>query len=193
MPEDDYRTHEILLENRHLALVGAGVVVLCVGAFFLGRWSERSRWVNPDAPLPQVAEASEGLPIVTEKEIGAEPAAPPPAEAFPRMLEPEAPAAAAPASALSPARAERAEKPPQAGGSGEDLYIQVLATRQAEAAQALRDRLAGRNYPATILSSPDAQGRTMYRVRVGAFDSRVEAERVAARLQKEEKLRTWIP
>jgi cell division septation protein DedD len=187
MPEDDYRTHEILLENRHLALVGAGVVVLCVGAFFLGRWSERSRWVNPDAPLPHVAEASEGLPIVTEEEIAAGPVAAGPALELTQPPVEETPAAAA------AAPAERAEKPPQPSGNGEDLYIQVLATRQAEAAQALRDRLAGRDYPATILSSPDAQGRTMYRVRVGAFGTRIEAERVAVRLQKEEKLRTWIP
>jgi cell division septation protein DedD len=190
MPEDDYRTHEILLENRHLALVGAGVVVLCVGAFFLGRWSERSRWVNPDAPLPQVAEASEGLPIIPEEEIAREPAALDAAAGAPRLPVEEAPGAPAPG---TNAPAQRAEKPRQPGGGDEDLYIQVLATRQAEAAQSLRDRLAARDYPATILSSPDTQGRTMYRVRVGAFGSRPEAERVAARLQKEEKLRTWIP
>jgi cell division septation protein DedD len=193
MQEDDDRTHEILLENRHLALVGAGVVVLCVGAFFLGRWSERSRWVNPDAPLPQVAEASEGLPIVAEEEIAAEPAAPAEDAAPPQSGAAGPAATGAPAPSAEPAPAGRAEKPRQTGGGGEDLYIQVLATRQAEAAQALRDRLAERRYPATILAAPDAQGRTMYRVRVGGFESRAEAERVAARLQKEEKLRTWIP
>ncbi len=193
MPEDDYRTHEILLENRHLAFIGAGVLVLCVAAFLVGRWTERSRWVNPDSPLPRVAGAAENLPI-----LGASEAPPPLEEQAPPV---EAMAADLPAEAAEPAEEARnapapeprAEKGRQTPAGGEDLYIQVLATRHSDAAEALRDRLAGRRYPVAVVSSPDKNGRPMYRVRVGGYDSRQEAEQVAARLQKEERLKTWIP
>lgn len=199
MPENDYRTHEILLENRHLALIGAGVLVLCVGSFLLGRWTERSRWVNPDAPLPQVTDVTGGLPIESRpadaglaaddgqegQEILAGEEEPP----ISRAAEPAPAARPAPAAAPGP----RAEKSPQGAGGREDLYIQVLATRHAEAARALREKLITRDYPAAIVSSPDARGRPLYRVRVGGYESRREAEEVAARLEREEHLKTWIP
>lgn len=191
MPENDYRTHEILLENRHLAFVGAGVLVLCVGSFLLGRWTERSRWVNPDSDLPRVADVTGNLPI----ESGPAPAAAPDDDGqegedlLPEDTRAAAPAAQ-PAPAAVPAPEPRAEK---ARASADDLYIQVLATRQQDAADALRQKLASRSYPAAVVSSPDSQGRPMYRVRVGGYESRQEAERVAARLRKEERLKTWIP
>lgn len=198
MPENDYRTHEILLENRHLAFIGAGVLVLCVGSFLVGRWTERSRWVDPDTAMPQLAGAAGDLPI----EGGPLPSAAPAdagAEEIGEEDEGEAPAAPAIEPAASTSRSEppapepRAEKARQGAVRGDDLYIQVLATRHSDAARALRDRLAGRDYPVAVVSSPDAQGRPLYRVRVGGYGSREEAERVAARLEKEERLKTWIP
>jgi len=192
MPEREYSTHEILLENRHLAFVGAGVVVLCMGAFLLGRWSERSRWESPDTSLPQPAGVTAQLPI----EGGAPPAAQAGREengfSGEEILPGESPAGPE-APARSDPSAPRAEKPPQPGMRGDDLYIQVIATRHADAAQVLRERLAQRQYPAAVVSSPDGEGRPLYRVRVGGYGSRREAEQVALRLQKEEHLRTWIP
>ena len=195
-PDEDFRSHEILLENRHLAIVGAGVLVLCVGAFFLGRWTERSHWVNPDTPLPRVAGAAESLPIEPVRDIA--PAPPSDGQEGEEVLPPESSAPAAGQSNPQPAgpalaAAPRAEKVREGSGSRDDLYIQVLATRSADAAQTLRERLAGRDYPATVVSSPDPQGRPLYRVRVGGYASRQEAERIALRLRKEERLRTWIP
>jgi len=196
--DDDFRSHEILLENRHLAIVGAGVLVLCVGAFFLGRWTERSHWVNPDMPLPRVAGAVQSLPIEPVRGIAPTPAADgqegeevlPPESSAPAAATGQAnPQPAAPALAAAP----RTEKAREGSAARDDLYIQVLATRSADAAQTLRERLAGRDYPVTVVSSFDPQGRSLYRVRVGGYASRQEAERVALRLQKEERLRTWIP
>jgi len=192
MSEEEYRTHEILLENRHLTFVGVGVLVLCLGSFLLGRWTEHRRWVNPDTPLPHVSGATEHLPI--------EPAFP--TEEALRSAGPvqelvvdkqDEPVVALPPSRESLRAGPRAEKPPLAAAQGEDLYVQVFATRQEEAAVRLRERLSGRNYPATVISLPDAQGRMLYRVRVGGYQTREEAKRVAARLENEERLKTWIP
>lgn len=194
MSEEEFRTHEILLENRHLAIIGVGVLMLCVGSFLLGRWTEHRRWVTPDTPLPHVSEATEHLPI--------EPAFP--AEEALRSGEPSEGSEAAPPGTSQPeeprqkARPQvkeepRAEKPPLPAAAGEDLYVQVLATRHEEAAQRLRERLSSREYPATVISLPDGQGRMLYRVRVGGYPTREEAKRVAIRLEKEERLKTWIP
>lgn len=52
-------------------------------------------------------------------------------------------------------------------------------------------RLAGKGYSAYVLA-PSAGTPTMYRVRVGKFKERREADAVAARLQKEEQFKPWI-
>lgn len=196
MPDEEYRTHEILLENRHLAFIGAGVLMLCLGSFLLGRWTEHRRWVNPDTPLPRVSGATEHLPV--EPAFPAEEAlsrGDPAQEDGAMVQEPAQPGEPASQASQRSAveREARAEKPPLPSASGEDLYVQVLATRHEEAALRLRERLTGRDYPATVISLPDAQGRMLYRVRVGGYQTREEAQQVALRLQKEERLKTWIP
>ncbi len=192
MSDEEYRTHEILLENRHLAVVGVGVLMLCLGSFLLGRWTEHRRWVNPDTPLPQVSGATEHLPIepafLAEEALRS--AGPIEALTVEKRDEPEP----APPSSQTSLRPEpRAEKPPLPAAQDEDLYVQVLATRHEEAAVRLRERLSGRNYPATVISLPDSQGRMLFRVRVGGYHTREEAKRVAVRLENEERLKTWIP
>lgn len=192
MSDEEYRTHEILLENRHLAFVGVGVLMLCLGAFLLGRWTEHRRWVNPDTPLPHVSGATEHLPIepAFPVEEALRRAGPVEELAVERQDDPQA---ASPPSQENLRSEPRAEKPPLPAAQGEDLYVQVLATRHQEAAVRLRERLSGRNYPATVVSLPDAQGRMLYRVRVGGYQTREEAKRVAVRLENEERLKTWIP
>ena len=192
MSDEEYRTHEILLENRHLAFVGVGVLMLCLGSFLLGRWTEHRRWINPDTPLPHVSGATEHLPIepAFPVEEALRSAGPVEELVVDKQNEPEV---ASPSSRESLRAGPRAEKPPLPAAPGEDLYVQVLATRQEEAAVRLRERLSGRNYPTTVISLPDAQGRRLYRVRVGGFQTREEAKRVAARLENEEHLKTWIP
>ena len=52
-------------------------------------------------------------------------------------------------------------------------------------------RLAAKGYPAYVVAP--AQGQpSVYRVRVGKFKDRHEADTVAARLQKEEQFKPWI-
>jgi len=52
-------------------------------------------------------------------------------------------------------------------------------------------RLSSRGYAAYVLS-PAKGTPTVFRVRVGKFGTRREAETVAAKLQKEEQFKPWI-
>ena len=69
--------------------------------------------------------------------------------------------------------------------------IQVLSSGDEGQAQQLLRRLKGAGHRAFI-SPVQVDGRTMYRVRVGPFTERSQAEREAAVLKREFKLDTWI-
>ena len=52
-------------------------------------------------------------------------------------------------------------------------------------------RLAGKGYPAYVVA-PLKGAPPVFRVRVGKYKERNEADTVAARLQKEEQFKPWI-
>lgn len=52
-------------------------------------------------------------------------------------------------------------------------------------------RLADKGYPAYLIA-PSAGAPAVFRVRVGKFQDRREAEEMSARLQKEEQFKPWI-
>ena len=52
-------------------------------------------------------------------------------------------------------------------------------------------RLASKGYPAYVVA-PAKGSPSMYRVRVGKYKERREADTVAARLQKEEQFKPWV-
>ena len=120
------------------------------------------------------------------------PAAVPPT---PRSETPAAslPVAAAPAPAPAPPPAARTAAPAarSAGPAGAGFAIQVAALRESEEADAIVKRLAGKGYPAYVVT-PAKGTAAIYRVRVGKFKDRHEADTVAARLQKEEQFKPWI-
>ena len=93
-----------------------------------------------------------------------------------------APSASAPAPALPASVAEPA---------GPGFAIQVAALREPDEAAAIVKRLAGKGYPAYVVA-PSRGEAPIYRVRVGKFKERREADSVAARLQKEEQFKPWI-
>jgi DedD protein len=94
-------------------------------------------------------------------------------------------AAAAPAAGAAPGTASA---PP--AGSGR-YTLQVAAVRTRSEADVIAKRLTGRGYPAYVDAS-SGRGTKMYRVRVGAFKDRNEAEPMRQRLEKEEKFKPWV-
>jgi cell division protein FtsN len=116
-------------------------------------------------------------------------------------------AAAAPAAQETPAEAppEPAAKPvkatPKAGKTAKSAaapatpkgayVIQVFSSADQAQADRIRARLVAGGQTA-YLSPIDRGGRTMYRVRVGPFKSRDEAQKAADKVRKGYKLDTWV-
>jgi cell division septation protein DedD len=99
---------------------------------------------------------------------------------------PEAPSAASESSARS---APIASVPSEPAGDGFSIQLAALAKR--DEAEIIVRRLTGKGYSAYLVA-PAAGSPAMYRVRVGKFKDRREAESVSARLQKEEQFKPWI-
>ena len=68
--------------------------------------------------------------------------------------------------------------------------MQVAAVRERGEADTIARRLSTKGYPAFVTTAPG--GVQMFRVRVGKFPDRREAETIAGRLEKEEQFKPWI-
>ena len=99
-----------------------------------------------------------------------------------------APAARNAAATTTPKAPEPAIQSTEPAGAG--FAIQVAAVREADEADAMVKRLAAKGYSAYVFRPAKSDG--IYRVRVGKFKERREADTVAARLQKEEQFKPWI-
>jgi rare lipoprotein A len=125
-------------------------------------------------PLPEALQ--EPTAVVPEPVVALPPApvAPEPAPA-PVASQP----VAAPATAV--ADATLAEPP------GTGFVVQVAAVRQRAEADTIARQLSTKGYPAFVtISGPN------FRVRVGKYTDRREAETVAGRLQAEERFEPWV-
>lgn len=128
-------------------------------------------------------------PAAGAAEKSPEPAPPPPAQA--------APAPVAESSKPAPAPAKAVQKPepaaasaPQAGSTG--YSVQVIAMRERSSSETIAKRLAGKGYNAYVLDPAPGSRSTLYRVRVGPYKTRREAEDAKARLEKEERFKPSI-
>ncbi len=95
-----------------------------------------------------------------------------------------------------PARPQRTTPPsptpvPAADTAAGRMVIQVFSSSEKDQAEKIRERLAGGGHKA-YLSPVEVGGRTMYRVRIGPFDTRDRAQKVAEQVRKGFKLDTWV-
>ena len=89
---------------------------------------------------------------------------------------------------LPPERVAPAALGGEPAGSG--FVVQVAAVRQRGEADTIARRLATKGYPAFVTSPPGAPH--LFRVRVGKYQDRREAESIAGRLEKEEQFKPWV-
>jgi DedD protein len=108
-----------------------------------------------------------------------------PAEQLKRAPEHATAAAAAPATRTPPANSSFAEP------SGQGFAVQIAALNVRSEADAIAKRLTSKGYAAYVLT-PASGTPSVFRVRVGKFPTRREAEAVAAKLQKEEQFKPWV-
>lgn len=98
-------------------------------------------------------------------------------------------ASATPKTAEKAAGVAQSESAAEPAGAG--FALQVTALREQSEAEAVARRLSAKGYAVYVLK-PTAGSPPVYRVRVGKFKTRREAEAIAAKLQKEEQFTPWI-
>jgi DedD protein len=94
---------------------------------------------------------------------------------------------------------KRADPPPPAPGSasppaavtGAGFVVQIAALRDRAEADAIVKRLAGKGYQAFVVN-PVPGKPPVYKVQVGRFPERGDAEKVAVRLKSEEQYSPWV-
>lgn len=99
------------------------------------------------------------------------------------------------AAASSTVAADKAATTISTSGStqptGEGFAVQVAALNVKGEADAIAKRLNAKGYAAYV-QMPTTGTPNVFRVRVGTFKTRREAESVAAKLQKEERFKPWV-
>lgn len=173
------------------------VVFLC--GILVGRGVQTFRGMTPDGTMISTAQ------IVPENDLPANlptarPGAPPPAGngndnlTYAQALKDGAPPAEVLTQAESPPPAppDPAVPPPAAAGEVRPLVVQVTAVRSRSEAETIVDRLKRKGYAAFVFVPEGADHLGFYRVRIGPFGTRPEAEAIARRLTREEKYTPWI-
>ncbi len=200
--------HEIQLSGKQLVflfiLVTFGLVVTFLCGVLVGRGA---RAVRGDEPADTAVQATVQPPA--SETAGAPPAAAePPVPAtevdelsYPKRLQgaevSKEDLKGAPAQNAPPARKPDAPQAPsgsEAATSGQPgaWVVQVVALQDRGVATSLVQRLTGKGYPAFLVTTAAGSVPRMYKVQVGRYNDRREAEKIRQRLEKEEQFKPWI-
>ena len=213
--------HEIQLSGKQLVFLFMATTVVSVVIFLCGvlvgrgvrgdtvRAEATPPAASGGAPTPITAEAPPSQPVdsaaprpltyqqrldsatpVQERIKRPESAAA--AETSKPVVEP-APAAkeVAPAPKPAPPTPATVSTPPPSAKPGV-WAVQVVALTDKAAASAVVQRLSAKGYPAFMVSPQSGAPVQNYKVQVGKFEDRAEAEQIAGRLKKEEQFQPWI-
>jgi len=143
------------------------------------------------------AHREDAAPAEPPASEGAAPAVQPPTPApGTRVRRAPAPAAAqagaAAAPAIAPATAPAAtSEPATPGAAAAPFWIQVYSSTNGARANEIAARLKRSKFEVRVLETPVA-GSTTFRVRVGPYPARSDADRVAQRLRRDFRLDTWV-
>jgi cell division protein FtsN len=133
------------------------------------------------SPPPEELRAALAPPARAERDKPSLMTAPP-------AVQPPAPPAR-PATAATPAVAPSVHSPSALAAS--DGYVVQVAAVPEHDADTIAKRLTSKGYGVFVVA-PGAAAPALYRVRVGRFKTRREAEAAASKLQKEEQFKPWI-
>jgi cell division septation protein DedD len=211
--------HEIQLNGKQLVFLFMAATVVSVVIFLcgvlVGRGVRAERGaVAENTAITSVAETTPqpppSAPVPTPAGSDPRVAAPPPPVddlSYFNRLEKEKPpqeqlkppVAAKPEPRPEPPAPQPAKEPARAAAvdasstepAGQGYAVQIAALNVRNEAEAIAKRLSSKGYSAYVLG-PAAGSPAIFRVRVGKFPSRREAESVAAKLKKEEQLNPWV-
>lgn len=219
MADEGFR--EIQLGKKQLFFVGMAAALYSVVVFSLGVWvgqdvrrPESEVAAEPTAETPADATPPPTKVAPNELDYGArlgdgktppataaapadtkteakpeakpvEPPSPPEAETAP-----VAKAATPPAKAATPPAKAAAKTPPPPAAKSGNVLVQVGAFNDEATAKSLASRLTRKGYAAFVFNAPS--GPLPHKVRVGPLADKAEADKVMARLKKEEGFSPFI-
>jgi DedD protein len=183
------------LSAQHLILLFLAGVAVCGVFFSLGflvgfneRFSRSAppteRVTAPAAIPPAVNPPAESVKVTPqESTVGRTPGRnPAPPQAKTATATPPAPQHAA----AVPATSQQAASAGAPGEVGEGITLQVAALRSKQDADALVNILKGRGYPVFLVTPEYAHANdNLFRVQVGPFKTRDDAEKVRTKLSRE--------
>lgn len=215
----DQGVREIQLNGKQLvfmfmtATVAAVVIFLCGVMVGRGVNTTRASAVAAVAAEPTVDPTLPAQPPQTTSSDGSSSAEPVSSQedlkelTYAKRLEapepPPEPAVEPVAPTPVPAIAEqpKVEKPPVAAATtktadagepkGTGFVVQVASLKSRGEADAIAKRLSSKGFP-SFVTTPGSSGPKVFRVRVGKYADRKEAETVARKLEKEEQFKPWI-
>ena len=165
--------------------------------------------LESDKPAPEDlssegerARAAESAAKEPASEAAAAPSPAPPAVAPARSSEAtsrdRAPAARPAEAGAAPKAVERSSAPPARGprvagpGARNTWVVQIVALRDRGAASSIVQRLSGKGYPAFVVNPTGGAAAPVFKVQVGRYADRNDAEQVARRLEREEQFKPWV-
>lgn len=119
---------------------------------------------------------------------------PPPSPPPPRATTPPPPEASPPPPPpprVTPPPPRATPPPAEVAAPDEGFIIQVFSSHNQTQARKVLAQMQGAGHRA-FLAPTEKDGGTMYRVRIGPFDERADAEKTAAGVKSKFKLDTWV-
>lgn len=211
--------HEIQLSGKQLVFLFMMATTVLVMTFLCGVWVGRgvpndrtgesadnmASATPPPAATPSQPQASSGPPSSEPPAPAVEPddelsyakrlqADSAPAEKLkPPVSTPPASAAKPPAPPATPAPAPPKPEPapPANAGRAGAWIVQVVSLQDRAAAAAIAKRLTAKGYPAFVLD-PASGGPRIYRVQVGGYSDKTDAEQASRRLERDEQFKPFV-
>lgn len=209
-PLNDDAFHEIQLSGKQLVFLFMATTVVSVFIFLCGVLVGRGVRAEtaPDAADQTTAAAAslaDAPPAARTAPVTDEP--PPPAEApasedltyhdrlqgegaTKEQLKPPAEARRTPSERAAKLGAPVPAASPAASQGG--WVVQLIVLRNRDEASTIVQRLTSKGYPAFVVEPAPGAAVRAFKVQVGRYSDRGEAEQAARRLEKEEQFKPWI-
>ena len=209
--------HEIQLNGKQLVFLFMAATIVSVVIFLCGvlvgrgvraeRVAGQETALNTsagDAATPQTAATPTAAPAGSDPTVAAPPPAVDDLTYFNRLEKQKAPAEqlksrptattmsekAAAGEARAPGAAAIRQKETWSPPAAQSWTVQIAALNERNAAEAIAKRLSSKGYAAYVFEPSD--GTSVYRVRVGKFGTRHEAETLKTKLEKEEQFKPFV-
>lgn len=183
---------EIQVSSTQLAVIFLGILIIGVVIFLLGvsvgkKHVQSAEKANVIA-RQEAEQIKEKITMLPEMKPGQEPAGEPSGRAAASSTEPTPakkeifPVQSRPAPSKTESKAAPKSSPSKPAVSKNLYYVQVAALAEEPAAQTMAQQFRGMGYPVVVLDPQPTDRVPVYRVRVGGYATREQAEEIRGKL-----------